>query len=346
MRDQACTRDDLLRRALEGPFPERDALLMVGRFSPLRPLERIRLLVTAPQPEQLLGLDHYQVERIIGRPLRRTAWNPRQLLADTELDRRWLSLDERWVLWFGDDRYPSHLREIYDPPALLYGWGQLREAGRRGVALVGTRQPDQEGEEAAFATGYDLARHGVVCVSGLARGIDAAAHRGTTGAGGTALAVLGSGIDAVYPASNRPLGADILDQGGAILSEYPPGVPPQRHQFPARNRIVVGLSAGVVVFQAPEPSGALISAEFGLQLGVDVMVHAAGASWTGCRRLLQAGASLVEGARDILDLIGPGVLGEEAAPAGELLSPGAAAEQTKLALFDSPGEIPSREVHR
>ncbi|SIQ04878.1 DNA processing protein [Alkalispirochaeta americana] len=341
MRDQVCTRDDVLSRALAQPAPERDALLMAGRFLPLRPLERIRLLAEAPGTEQLLKLDHYRVERIIGRPLRKTAWNPRQLLAETKLDLDWLSGGERWILWIGDAGYPAHLREIYDPPAVLYGWGNAREVQRRGIALVGTRQPDHEGEVAAFQAGYDLARRGIVCVSGLARGIDAAAHRGTVGAQGVAVAVLGSGIDAVYPAGNRPLGADILDQGGAIVSEYPPGAPPRRYQFPARNRIVVGLSAGVVVFQAPEPSGALISAEFGLQLGVEVMVHAVGAAWTGCRRLLQAGASLVENSEAVLELIGPGAVecrGEGLSP-GTDLSPGDAAERAKLALFDLPGEV-------
>ena len=331
-------RDDLLRALQDAPRPEREALLIAARFFPLRPLERGALLLKAPTREKMLALDHYGVELCIGRPLRRTPWEPQRLLQEIRSDLHWLSLENRHMWWFGDEQYPAHLRGTHDPPIVLFGWGESRVLEFPGVALVGTREPDQKGRVAAYNLGLDLSRHGVVVVSGLARGIDAAAHRGAIVPGTPAIAVLGSGVDTVYPRENRALAGDLLEAGGIIVSEYPPGTPAHRMRFPARNRIIVGLSRGVVVVQAPERSGALITADFGLQLGVEVMVHEAGAGWTGCRRLIADGAATVATAMDVLSRVAPGV--HPGITSGDGMEPVQQdAEELKLAMFGPEPEI-------
>ncbi|HUJ76946.1 MAG TPA: DNA-processing protein DprA, partial [bacterium] len=156
---------------------------------------------------------------------------------------------------------------------------------------------------AAFRLGAELGRAGVGVVSGLARGIDREAHDGCLQAAGRTVAVLGNGIDQVYPPSSRPSAMAILSRGGAILSEYPPGVPPLQYHFPARNRIISGLCRGVVVVQAPEKSGALITAEHALQEGRDLFVHRAGlagSAGAGSRRLAEAGAVVIQAGAEIL----------------------------------------------
>jgi DNA processing protein len=300
MSDVRNDREMVLSNVETAPRPEVDALLMAARFFPFSALERIRILLRAPGVDDLNRLDHYEVERCIGRPLRRTAWQPRRLQHAIAIDKRWHAMSGRHVLWIGDREYPRRLRDhVYDPPAVLFGWGNPEALEREGIAVIGTRTPDQAGRVAAYRLGLDLGAHAVAVVSGLARGIDACAHRGAVASETAAVAVLGSGVDTIYPGENRALAADILDGEGLILSEYPPGTPPHRRRFPARNRIVVGLSRGVVVVQAPEPSGALISAEFGLQAGLEVMIHRVGEEWSGCRALIQAGAPTISTAKDV-----------------------------------------------
>jgi DNA processing protein len=155
----------------------------------------------------------------------------------------------------------------------------------------------------AFEMGRDFARAGVPVVSGLALGIDAFSHRGNLEGGGATVAVLGSGLDMVYPASNRGLARRILEQGGALLSEYPPGTRPAKWNFPARNRIIACLARAVVIVEAPEKSGALITADFALQMGRDLFVASAGTASVkggGTRSLAEDGAKVVSGAGSIL----------------------------------------------
>jgi DNA protecting protein DprA len=171
------------------------------------------------------------------------------------------------------------------------------------VGVVGTRQPSGAGRGAAFSLAFELAGLGVGTVSGLARGIDAEAHRGSLAEGGRTIGVLGNGIDRVFPASSVPIGRQILESGGCILSEYPPGEPPRPYHFPGRNRIISGLSRAVVVVQAPEGSGALITAEYALEQGRELLVHAdglEGPAGSGTRALVNDGAPAVRGAADVL----------------------------------------------
>jgi DNA processing protein len=207
-------------------------------------------------------------------------------------------------LW-DKERYPALLRAIHDPPALLYVRGDL-PAGEA-LAVVGARQASSAGRQLTRETCRELASRGIVIVSGLARGIDTAAHEGAIEGQGPTLAVLGCGIDRIYPPENNRLFHRILEQG-AILSEYPPATPPLPGHFPGRNRIISGLCRGVLIVEAAEGSGSLITADFALEQGREVFaVPGAVFSPTsqGVNRLLKDGARLVTEARDILDVLWP-----------------------------------------
>ena len=207
------------------------------------------------------------------------------------------------IVTIQDAEYPGRLKNIYDPPCLLYIRGHLPSFDEEAaVAVVGTRGCTPYGVACAERLGYGLASAGAVVVSGLARGIDAAASRGALLAGGIAVGVAGCGLDVYYPAENRGLYEDIA-AAGALLSEYPPGARPDGRHFPVRNRILSGLSVATLVVEAPERSGALITASTALEQGRDVFAVPgpidAPAS-AGCNRLIQDGAGLVTEAWDLL----------------------------------------------
>ena len=219
-----------------------------------------------------------------------------RILADCQQ----LDLD---LLTIQDAGYPNRLRNIYDPPCLLYVRGRLPAFDdEASIAVVGTRDCTPYGVSCAEKLGYGLAAGGAVVVSGLARGVDSAALRGALRAGGTVTAVLGNGLDVVYPPENQYLYEDVA-AAGALISEYPPGTPPEAKHFPVRNRIMSGLCLGTLVVEAPARSGALITAGTALEQGRDVFAVPgpidAPAS-VGCNRLIRDGAGLVSDAWDIL----------------------------------------------
>nr|WP_326184355.1 DNA-processing protein DprA [uncultured Oscillibacter sp.] len=208
------------------------------------------------------------------------------------------------ILTLQDAGYPARLKNIYDPPSLLYMKGRLPAFDEElTVAVVGTRDCTPYGITCAEKLGYGLTRGGAVVVSGLAKGIDAAATRGALRAGGVTVAVVGNGLDVRYPYESRFLYEDVAAVG-VLLSEYPPGAEPAKSHFPARNRILSGLSAATLVVEAPERSGALITAETAMEQGREVFAVPgpidAPAS-VGCNRLIRDGAGLVTEAWDILE---------------------------------------------
>jgi DNA processing protein len=209
------------------------------------------------------------------------------------------------ILPWGASDYPVALREIPGAPLLLYRSGKAWKGGEA-VAVVGSRAPTGPGREFARILSGELAAARWTVVSGMARGIDAAAHKGALHAGGTTVAVLGCGVDVVYPREHAELRDEILEKG-AIFSEYPPGSLPMPHRFPERNRIVSGLSRGVIVAEAPERSGALITARLALEQGRDVMV-VPGNPWfahtAGSNRLLREGATPVCSVADVHGVLG------------------------------------------
>ena len=206
------------------------------------------------------------------------------------------------VLTMDDADYPANLREIYDPPLALYIKGTLEARDQHAIALVGSRKTTYYGLECARKLGYQLAYAGMTVVSGLARGIDTAAHQGALAANGRTLAVLGTGLDIVYPPENGPLYEKIA-ASGAVMTQFPFGVKPDTRHFPLRNRIVSGLSLGTVVVEAGPGSGALITANMALDQGRQVFAvpgRIDSPQSKGCHRLIKGGAKLVEDAEDVL----------------------------------------------
>ena len=205
------------------------------------------------------------------------------------------------------EAYPSALRRIPDPPAVLFVRGELKPQDGLAVAIVGTRHPTAYGLRQAERLAGSLARAGLTIVSGLARGIDAAAHRGALAAGGRTLAVLASGLLTIYPPEHRSLAEQIALQG-ALLTEAPPLAEPLAGVFPQRNRIISGLSLGVIVVEAGDQSGALITARHALEQGREVFAvpgRIEDRTARGCHRLIRDGAKLIQSADDVLEELGP-----------------------------------------
>lgn len=208
------------------------------------------------------------------------------------------------LLTFLDADYPRRLFEIGDPPPLLYLRGTF-PPWEPAVAVVGSRRATREGLKAAERLSSELASNGVLVVSGLARGIDTAAHRGALAGGGATVAVLGCGVDVDYPPENRQL-AEQISGNGCIISEFPMTTQPLAEHFPRRNRIISGLSRGVLVVEAVEKSGSLITARYALDQGREVMAVPGAISSAACRgsnRLIKDGAQLVDCVEDILDAV-------------------------------------------
>jgi DNA processing protein len=218
----------------------------------------------------------------------------------------WMSSDlSHSIILFTDERYPQPLREIADPPPLLYIKGNPEALSRPQIAMVGSRNPTPMGRETAFAFAQALTHAGLTITSGMALGIDAASHRGALAAKGPTIAVFGTGINVIYPTGHRPLAAEIAQQG-ALVSEFPLNTPPIAACFPQRNRIVSGLSLGTLVVEATARSGSLITARLATEQGREVFaipgsIHSPMAH--GCHLLLRNGAKLVETSTDILEEI-------------------------------------------
>ena len=211
------------------------------------------------------------------------------------------------ILTLRDERYPKNLLEIYDPPPVLYVRGELGAADTLKIAIVGSRRGSSYGKAVTKRISRELAAAGVTVVSGMARGIDTYAHLGALEAGAKTIAVLGCGVDTVYPPENKKLFSDII-KCGAIISEFPLGTSPDGKNFPRRNRIISGLSLGVVVVEATADSGSLITASHALEQGREVFAvpgNVGMATSRGTNRLIKQGARLIEEAQDILTEVLP-----------------------------------------
>jgi DNA processing protein len=278
--------------------------LMIVHIPGLSPVEKAGLCLKFDREEDFSLLSKGDIEEILKRPLGGESLTMDELRTWAEKDEiRCRRLGIGMVSLTGGE-YPPLLREIYDPPVLLFYRGALPPGGQRLAAVVGTRQPSAAAAAAAYSLGKEFGCFGVPVVSGLALGIDALAHRGNSEAGAPAVAVLGCGVDQVYPLSNRDLARRILSAGGALVSEYPPGTGVRKWNFPARNRIISGLSRLVVIVEAPETSGALITASFALEQGRDLVVARAGVSsprGQGTARLAEDGAPVIGSAAEILE---------------------------------------------
>jgi len=282
--------------------------LMLSRLRDLSQREKILLCESFNTEQDLIQKSQADIEAVIGHKLA-AFWDINVVRTLAERDaaaarQRGINM----VSWHSP-AYPPLLREIYDPPVLLFFRGVLPNPEAPLAAVVGTRKPSPQAAAQAFGIAKGLARGGISVVSGLAFGIDAAAHRGNIEGGASTIAVLGSGVDEVYPSSNRPLARRILETGGALLSEYPPGASPRKWNFPARNRIIAGLARGVLIVEAPQKSGARITARFALDYNRDLWVASAGVAEErdrarfdrrGTTKLAEDGAQIIQDASDIL----------------------------------------------
>ena len=284
--------------------PSEQLALAVNRVPFLRPLEKFRVMALCPGTEKFANLSRADMEQILQRRFDDPGLPAQRYLEAAKRDQKSLTRGRFQCTFYWSGGYPPQLREIYDPPLLLYHRGELPDWSKPLAAIVGTRHPTGQARESSYALAFELAGLGFITVSGLARGIDAEAHRGSSDAGGRSIAVLGNGVDILFPGSSARVGRSMLAAGGVVLSEYPPGDPPLARNFPARNRIISGLARTTVVIQAPARSGALITADYALEQGRELMVHRVGTTGergAGSRRLAEQGAALIDCAADIVD---------------------------------------------
>ena len=208
------------------------------------------------------------------------------------------------VIAFDDAQYPKQLKQIYDPPLVLFAQGNAQLLNKMQIAIVGSRAASVNGRDTAFTIAQQLAEQGVVITSGLALGIDAAAHKGALTTSVGTIAVVATGLDKVYPARHKPLAKQIQTNQGVIISEFLPGTAPKAGHFPKRNRIISGLSKGVLVVEATFKSGSLITARYALEQNRDVFAVPSSVNnpqAKGCHWLIKQGAKLVEQAADIIE---------------------------------------------
>ena len=272
--------------------------------------QRIRLLLQGvDHPQLIFRLKRHELESIRGiGPA-----TSKEIVSFNE----WQKVDEviekthrigAEIMTYWDEDYPELLREIYDPPILLWIKGNRKALGRAGIAIVGTRKAGKYGRRMAKKFATELSRKGLSIVSGLAYGIDGVAHRATVQAGGTTVAVLGSGIDWIYPSDHKGLASKIVETGGAVISEFPLGTAPEMGNFPVRNRIVSGMTLGTLVAESGIDGGSMITAKSALDQNREVFVipHPIGhPNSVGCNSLIKRGmGKLVQNIDDILNEIG------------------------------------------
>lgn len=265
------------------------------------------LSATAAELSAIEGIDRKAVDGLLAF----TQWD--------EVEQEVQRADEAGVkiIPFGSAIYPARLRSIADPPPCLYVKGEIRREDDKAVAVIGTRSASHYGRRVARDLCRGLASLGFTVISGMARGIDGVAHDEALNAGGRTIAVLGSGVDRAYPPEHRKL-YHRISENGAVISELPLGAPPLAFNFPARNRLISGLSAGVVVVEATEKSGSLITAAIALEQGREVFAvpgEVGSSRSRGGHRLIRQGAKLVENVDDILEEIAPQLVARDRQPA-------------------------------
>lgn len=323
------------------------AWLRLAHARGLRPLA-LRLLLTAfGGPCEVLAESFASLARVAGPRAAEAVLAPPAEIEGTSFGHyieralAWAAEPGNRILTLADSDYPQALLTMPDPPALLYAKGRLERLQARAVAIVGSRHATPQGLEDARRFAHALSGAGLAVISGLALGIDAAAHRGALGSAAGTIAVIGTGADLVYPAAHRALAHEIA-QDGAILSEWPLGAPARSVNFPQRNRLIAGLSGGVLIVEAAMRSGSLITARLANEMGRDVFalpgsIHAPLAQ--GCHRLIKQGAKLVETPEEILEEFGFPTPATAAASRGTAPQPVSASwASARLPSENDPGE--------
>ena len=288
----------------------KEAFLALNLLPGIGPIRVRRLLEAFSQPQDILSTSEKDLQQIpgIGREMARSIRDWENLVDLAEEQRR-MADHGITTITLEDSHYPPALREIHDPPFLLYVKGQIEPCDAAAVGVVGSRRMTHYGREQARKLSFQLARAGFTIISGLARGIDTAAHEAALAAEGRTIAVLGSGIGNIYPAENDVL-ANRIAENGAVISEFPVLYVPDKQSFPLRNRIVSGMSEGLLVIEAPGRSGSLITANQALEQGRTVFAVPGPIdrpTSEGCNRLIRQGATLVTTARDVIDDLSTGL---------------------------------------
>ena len=262
--------------------------------------QKSQLLAAFGDASSLIQQPEHKTLQIVGRRSTKPVGIPTQ--KDVEPDLDWLESSNRHLITINDPSYPQSLKEISDPPIALFASGQLACLSDPKVAIVGSRRPTPVGSKMATIIAGELAALGLVVTSGMALGVDGLAHHAALAANAPTIAVMGCGLDTVYPARNKHL-FEKISEHGCLLSEYSIGVPPINYHFPTRNRIVSGLSLGVVIVEAAERSGTLITARLAGEHNRELMVvpgPAFSAQYAGSHRLIKDGAALITSSKDVL----------------------------------------------
>jgi DNA processing protein len=282
-----------------------EACIALNMLPTVGPVRLRALLQVFHEPQHVLGANRDQLRKVggIGSDVadQISAW---ESVIDLERELKRIREFGATVITQDSPSYPKTLRQIHSPPIVLYVWGELKERDHHAIAVIGARRTTHYGMESAKKLSYQIAYAGLTVISGLARGIDTAAHQGALAAKGRTVAVIGSGLSKLYPPENRGLAEKICSGNGAVVSEFSMEIDPDRQTFPMRNRIISGWSHGVLVIEAGLNSGALITAAQALEQGRSVyavpgQINAPSAM--GSNRLIQEGAKLVMSASDILD---------------------------------------------
>lgn len=261
-----------------------------------------QLLRAFGTPDQVFSCSISQLKTVVSEKIA-SAIKTTALDSAIETCREWLNHDDNFIVTLADNHYPKSLLECSDPPPLLYAKGNLNLLNQKSIAIVGSRNASVQGEKNAEAFAHDLAKLNLCIVSGLALGIDGAAHRGALQAKGATIAVVGTGLDIVYPAKHRDLAHQIVKHG-LLISEFPLNTPSKPQNFPKRNRIISGLSLGCLVVEANIHSGSQITARLAAEQGREVFaipgsIHSPMAK--GCHQLIKQGAKLVDCIQDIIE---------------------------------------------
>lgn len=319
-----------------------EAYLALNLLPKIGPVRVRRLLEIFESPERVLASSRSDLRRVegIGAEMadQIAGWENH---IDLEEEKRRIAEHDVTLLTLDDDNYPPLLRNIHDPPFLLYVRGEILPQDQRAIGIVGSRRCTHYGREAARKLSFQLAHAGLTVISGLARGIDTAAHEAALAAEGRTIAVLGSGVGNVYPPENQALADRIIANGnGAVISEFPVLYVPDRQSFPLRNRIVSGMSEGLLVAEAPTRSGSLITANQALEQGRSVYAVPGPIdrdTSSGCNHLIQQGAKLVIHSGDILEDL-DALLPPEPRQAGLNFDHENESEEPKIGLQLSPEE--------
>jgi len=309
------------------------------QVSGIAPRPQAELLRAFGSPQAVVAATSAQRRKIVGAAAAPLDPGPDRERVAAAL--AWLETDGHDLIALDDPDYPERLLEIGDPPPMLYCLGRRELVGCPALAIVGSRNATPQGVADARAFAHALSDAGLTIVSGLALGIDAAAHRGGLDGASSSIAVTGTGLDRVYPAENRALAHELAAKG-LLVSEFAPGTPPLQHHFPRRNRVVSGLARGVLVVEATLSSGSLISARFAADQGREVFalpgsIHSPFSK--GCHRLLREGAKLVETADDVLVELGLPARGE--APSAAVDAVAAALGADERAVMAAMGHAPA-----